>query len=463
MKKLITHQLFVALFIISASIFGSTHANAQCQAGFTYVDNGSGNFSFTNTSTGNFLFYYWTFGDGSNSYNTNATHTYASNGAYQVCLNIFDSISQCSSTFCDSVLVTGLSCNMNAANISMDSLCNAHFTANNFGTSYFWNFGDGNTSTQQNPVHQYASNGWYWLCLTVDSCNRCDSVYINCNVAQPCNVNAAFSSVDNGNGNFSFTNLSTGSNLTYYWNFGDGSWSNATSPSHTYQANGTYAVQLYAFDMLDSNCYDMNVQTISVSGISNPVACQAGFIVYPDSMNPGNVVVVNNSTGNNLGYYWTFGDGNSSTLAYPSYTYSGSGPYELCLTVYDSINSCTSTYCDSIFSGGLVLKPGGFTINVVSPSTTGIEEEVEVLNGIETYPNPAQDLLNLSFQLNVSSTVNINMMDMTGRVVESATHFNLNQGSHLINWNLGELPNGIYLLQIKTDTQAYNQKIVIRK
>ncbi|MCB0402506.1 MAG: PKD domain-containing protein [Flavobacteriales bacterium] len=461
MKKSITHLFLAVLLIVGASIVGSTQAQAQCQASFTFVDNGSGNFSFTNTSTGNFLFYYWTFGDGNSSYNTNATHTYTSNGAYQICLNIYDSISQCQSTFCDSVLVTGLSCQMNAPNFTMDSLCNAHFTANNFGSTYFWDFGDGNFSSQQNPVHQYANNGWYWLCLTADSCTRCDSVYISCNIAQPCNVNAAFNSIDNGNGNFSFTNQSTGSNLSYYWNFGDGSWSSTTSPSHTYQANGTYAVQLYAFDMLDSNCYDLSVQTIVVSGISNPVACQAGFIVYPDSMNPGNVIVVNNSTGNFLSYYWTFGDGNSSTLAYPSYTYSGSGPYELCLTVYDSINNCTSTYCDSIFSGGIVLKPGGFTINVIAPGTTGIEDELKILSGFEAYPNPAQDHLYIEVELMEAVSTEIVAYDLLGNQVAMISQEMLSQGHHTIMWNTGEMTNGIYLLHVKTGQASNFKKVII--
>ena len=63
---------FLLVALISLSSFGM--ANAQCQASFTYTDNGAGNFSFTNTSVGNFLSYSWTFGDGKTSYTTKAQH-----------------------------------------------------------------------------------------------------------------------------------------------------------------------------------------------------------------------------------------------------------------------------------------------------------------------------------------------------------------------------------------------------
>lgn len=180
MKNLNKLKLLLAV-LISAFCYSTT--NAQCTASFTSINNGNGNYSFTNTSTGSFLSYYWTFGDGNNSYSYNPSNSYLNNGAYEVCLTIFDSITSCQSTFCDSVFITTLPCSLNQPQY-FDSLCNWNFFANNTGSNYYWDFGDGTSSNQKDPIHGYTNIGWYYLCLTVDSCTPiCDSIYVGCTVS----------------------------------------------------------------------------------------------------------------------------------------------------------------------------------------------------------------------------------------------------------------------------------------
>lgn len=76
--------------------------------------------------------------------------------------------------------------------------------------------------------------------------------------------------------------------------------------------------------------------------------CQADFTT---SINGGTATFTNMSTGSNLGYSWYFGDGNSSSLSNPSHTYTSTGLYNVCLTIYslDSLGNCQQTYCDSIY------------------------------------------------------------------------------------------------------------------
>lgn len=76
--------------------------------------------------------------------------------------------------------------------------------------------------------------------------------------------------------------------------------------------------------------------------------CQAYFT---SSANNGTVNFTNGSTGTNLNYSWTFGDGNNSTQMNPSNTYTTTGTYVVCLTIFsnDSINICQDSYCDSIY------------------------------------------------------------------------------------------------------------------
>ena len=462
---------FLLIALIGLSSFNT--ANAQCSASFTSMDVGSGIVSFTNTSSGNSLSYSWTFGDGSNAFTSNAQHQYTVNGGYSVCLTIFDSISQCTSTFCDSLVITGLSspCNGTIAGFTSTDNGNGNFSFTNtsFGNylSYYWTFGDGNTSYNANSSNNYLSNGGYAVCLTIfDSINQCTNTYCDSILVTgsgtPCNTIANFNVTDNGNGNYSFNNSSTGGSLTYYWNFGDGNSSSATNPNHAYAANGVYPVQLMAFDLLDSNCYNMSVQTIQVTTVTNPISCQAAFIVIPDSIGLGNILIINSSTGNNMSYFWNFGDGNTSTLAYPNYTYTTAGPFALCLTIDDG-NSCTSTYCDSIDSGGLVLKQTGFTINVQAPIATGIGNKINLVSGLNTYPNPVKNNLNIELNLTEQTQIEVIASDITGNLVAKIVNENMNSGMNNIKWNTNNIPNGVYLLTIKSNNSIQVERIVINK
>ncbi len=158
---------------------------------------------------------------------------------------------------------------------------------------------------------------------------------------------SSFTSSTNGS-TAQFTNTSVGSNLAYYWDFGDGGTSSALNPSHTYSTTGLYNVCLtiYSNDSLNF-CQDVACDSIYILTDSTG-ACQANF-TYVTS---GSVVsFTNTSAGTNLGYYWTFGDGSSSSQMNPSYTYPSTGLYNVCLTIYslDSLNNCQDTYCDSLY------------------------------------------------------------------------------------------------------------------
>src|SRR5258705_3599044 len=115
MKKLLL--ILIVIGMCTSKIF------ALCQANFTWMQTTNNVISFTNTSTGSATFYQWSFGNASYSYAQNPVHTYSIPGTYYVCLTITDSIGNCSSTFCDSVTVTGvILCNMTlSATLTMAS------------------------------------------------------------------------------------------------------------------------------------------------------------------------------------------------------------------------------------------------------------------------------------------------------------------------------------------------------
>jgi PKD repeat protein len=117
-------------------------------------------------------------------------------------------------------------------------------------TGWSWDFGDGNTSTGENPVHVYTEPGSYTVRLEASnsggSNTETKSYYITVNpeavppdaafavnpptAAQPTTVE--------------FIDRSTGLPTSWDWNFGDGASSNLQNPVHTYPGNGTFIVTL---------------------------------------------------------------------------------------------------------------------------------------------------------------------------------------------------------------------------
>lgn len=101
--------------------------------------------------------------------------------------------------------------------------------------------------------------------------------------------------------------------------------------------------------------------------------CQASFTT---STNGNMASFTNNSIGSNLGYNWSFGDGNNSSQTNPSHTYSTSGSYLVCLTIWsnDSLSQCQDTYCDTIFvqdtTGGGGGGPCSISANVSGAGST---------------------------------------------------------------------------------------------
>ena len=125
--------------------------------------------------------YAWDFGDGETSVDADPTHSFAMNGTYMVCLTVTN---ECGSIeFCDSVVVCD---EITADFTSTQSIFDVEFTSGSEGTiaTYEWNFGDGASSSDENPTHTYAEDGEYTVCLIVtNECMEmdtlCETITIN--------------------------------------------------------------------------------------------------------------------------------------------------------------------------------------------------------------------------------------------------------------------------------------------
>jgi PKD repeat protein len=208
--------------------------------------------SFTDYSVNNPTSWSWDFGDGGTSTSQNPSHTYTTSGTYTVTLTVTNS-SGSGSLKKPNYITVKLPAPV-AAFIASTTTINTGGTVNftdqstNSPANWSWNFGDGGTSTTQNPSHIYTTAGTYTVTLTVTNSSRSDSEtksnYITVNLPAPVAAFKASSTIITVGKAVNFTDQSINSPTSWSWNFGDGGTSTTQNPSHTYLTAGTYSVTL---------------------------------------------------------------------------------------------------------------------------------------------------------------------------------------------------------------------------
>jgi PKD repeat protein len=264
-----------------------------------------------------------------------------------------------------------------------------HFEDQSSGqiTLWQWSFGDGATTTIQNPVHTYAAGGTYFVCLTVsssDSANIChDVLCLAITIHEPgtCVADYQFTIDPFDLLKAQFTDHSSGNINGWHWDFGDGSVSNERNPSHIFPSFGKFRVCLLAYNVDSvSECNDVKCDSVEV--IPAPF-CHAMFTSQLDSLNavPNTFIFINNSTGDPNRYHWIFDDGASFNTRNVIHSFQVPGLHEVCLVIKREEHGkivCTDSLCQSIstakyFDIGGHLFIGAFPINnPVSTGDTGV-------------------------------------------------------------------------------------------
>ncbi len=136
---------------------------------FTYVEYAHRTIAFINTSR-NSMNYFWDFGDGTTSAVTDPVHVYGSSGTYTVRLRAIRAtagLQYVEST--KTITVSDLSEYALFASVSYGLTAYFRDLSTKYNAGHSWNFGDGSTSTEKNPRHNYAANGTYTVTLMVGS------------------------------------------------------------------------------------------------------------------------------------------------------------------------------------------------------------------------------------------------------------------------------------------------------
>jgi PKD repeat protein len=249
---------------------------------------------------------------------------------------------------------------------------NVQFTDMSTGphNSWEWSFGDGGTSTQQNPVHQYAAPGTYTVSLTVrDSSTSVSDTetkpgYITVTELPAPPVAAFTANVTEGVAPLvvRFTDLSTGLPFEWGWSFGDGGTSAFQNPVHTYTNPGVYTVSLSVRGIsgIDSESKPGYITVRAPVPTANFTANQT------EGVAPFTVAFTDHSTGYPQEWSWSFGDGGSSVSRNPVHTYNSAGIFTVTLTVENSAGTNTLTRRDYINVTSSLLPHASFTAVPVS-------------------------------------------------------------------------------------------------
>jgi len=397
-------------------------------------------------ATGGYLTgYFWDFDDGNTSLQDNPNHAFTDTGTYNI---ILTGTNSCGNNRSDSVAIivdnavppTAVNFWWFPFNACPGSVISFNNTSSETG-SVFWDFDDGNTSTEIDPAHIFADTGIYNVKLLVSSsCGGEDSIVQLINIKNDAVPFAGFSyepSVLFCTGDtVKFTNWSSDTS-DVFWDFGDGDTSSQVNPVHVFTNTGSYNVLLKITN--DCNISDYYVETITII-----FAINLTYVL--DTVTSGNSdgAIDLSITGGTMPYtyLWSIGATTEdiSNLFANIYT-----------VVVTDANGC----------------PASAIIEV--PAITGIP--VEVLHAtslLHLYPNPAKGSITFDIRLADINDAEIRIFDVLGKLLYNVPlndfkKMNSQQNDYTYRLDLTGLSNGMYYVQLKSSENVINKKIIIAK
>ena len=342
--------------------------------------------NFNNTSTGA-ASYSWNFGDGSPlSTAVSPSHTFVNTTSfvqnYTVTMTA-TSVNGCTDVATLVITVYPVPV-FSISSAPSDTGCTplpVSFMAPSGGIIYQWSFGDGTTSTAQNPTHTFTNTGVidssYQVMLIVTSPFLCsDTAFMNVLVhpvpaagftASP--VSQVFPSTT-----VNFLNTSTGG-TSYVWSFGDNNTSAFPNPApHSYGTWGTFTIVQTVINQF--GCADTAMQSITIV----PPVPVAAFTISGSSGCEPFTVTFTDASQYATSYIWDFGDGGSSTQASPTYTFASDGTFLVTLTAVGPGGQNTYTI-------PITVNPAPSAFFAVSPTIVSIPNDPVFVFNFSTNSN----------------------------------------------------------------------------
>ncbi|HUT38631.1 MAG TPA: PKD domain-containing protein [Methanoregula sp.] len=332
---------YITVGLAPVASFDALYAYNTVPAVVTFRDHSTGTTPMT---------YAWEFGDGATSTEQNPKHTYMRKGLYTVRLTVTNFYGSSTETKQNYVSI-GMAPNAGFSGepTSGNAPLTVAFTDRSSGypTMWNWNFGDGQESVHQNPVHTYWVGGDYTVTLTASNDYGATSAskpyYVH--VMPP--LTAKFTA-DPKSGIIplvvKFTDMSTGSPESWTWDFNDGSTSTGPNPVHAFTTAGSFDITLTVTRGMDK---DSTTQTIIVGGVPS-----VDFVADSTTVSVNTPVKFTDKTLNSpTAWSWDFGDGTTSSEQNPTRVYSAKGVYTVTLTATNSFGKDTEKKVNYITVG----------------------------------------------------------------------------------------------------------------
>lgn len=245
---------------------------------------------FTDISTNEPTSWYWDFGDGTGTYpfTQHPTHTYTSAGSYTPILVAANDGGNSTVPYSSPTPITVIEpvvTNFTGSPTIGSSPVTVYFTDYTTGgpTNWFWDFGDGGSSSLQNPSHVYTTNGTYNVSLISSNIAGSDSM-LRVDYITVLSIPVATFTSNQTSGYFpatiQFYDTSTGAPTSWMWDFGDGGFSTDQNPVHTFISEATFNVRMTCSNVNGNSSYNFDV-----------------VIVPAESSIKTQAVVINASTG----------------------------------------------------------------------------------------------------------------------------------------------------------------------
>ncbi len=312
------------------------------------------------------------------------------------------------------------------------------------------------------------------------------------------------------------------SNLTYLWNFGDGTNSTLTTPDHIFPGNGTYTICLMitkgtGIDTCKSEtCYPLTI------------GCKGDFYYNTGTGNKWKINFAGSSNVTGTQYNWDFGNGVSDTGRYASVTYAAIGAYNVCLTIHSTTDStCSNTTCHTINIEDTVDCRSKFTAtqDSINPShvafvntswgnnlrylwdfgdgdtstlknppvhvydslkkyivclwvqrndsvqcmsstcdsfnliNTGLSAPEKIIGQVKLYPNPVDERLEIEWNGASLSRLHIIIYDILGKEYHSEVLAGTTPENHF-QINTSDLPKGIYIVKLSANGVNHYRRLI---
>ncbi|MGM0649472.1 MAG: PKD domain-containing protein [Bacteroidota bacterium] len=405
----------------------------------------------------------WDFGDGSTSSQEETSHSYTSAGTYDVSLTLTNGCGN-DTVLYDTVHVMNnlpftadyIDMDVNPAPVCPDDNVNFDVDVSGYVSSYLWDFGDGNTSGQEETSHSYTSAGTYDVSLTLtNGCGNDTVLYHTINVDNNVNPNPAYYMYDVipyeacPGDNVLFIVYPSGS--SYLWDFGDGNTTTLTTEyeingsiydiaKHAYSSTGNYTVMF----TLTNGCGNSFTDYFNVD-IDDNIPVDGWF--WWDSDNPAVNENIEFFALGGSSYQWDFGDGSAvitstSSLTPVMHSYSSQGDYTISVTITNSCGN-SETYTDIIS-----IDPVGIQNNNVSDN--------DFLN---IYPNPNNGSFTLEIENNDKEKLMLQIMNITGQIIYTKQLEDKSNITHKID--LSDYSKGIFLVKVQSEKKYEIKKVII--